>query len=81
MKRQKITTSSELKRRFEQMHPDSPFFSRETMKFFGDTMQNFGVRFKAEHNAYELWRRKPVKHGLKKSHYFDANTLKETWIK
>lgn len=35
--------ASQLKYKHEQHHPDSYFFTRKTMKFFGDTMKNFGV--------------------------------------
>lgn len=53
------------------------FFTRGTMKFFGDTMANFGLKrviiFKNDGtniNGYELYRKRPVKHGLQSSHYF-----------
>lgn len=36
-------TPSELKYHVEQSNDDSKFFSRENMKFAGDTMKNFGV--------------------------------------
>jgi hypothetical protein len=53
----------------------SHFFERPTMKFFGDRMSNYGVRFLKDENVYELYRRNPVKHGLNSSAYFDADTF------
>lgn len=37
-------TPSELKSHVEAAHPESFFFTRSTMRFFGDTMANYGVR-------------------------------------
>ena len=78
-----IKTASDLKFEIERLHPDSKFFARENMKFFGDSMQNYGVRqprkivdiMGDERIAYELYRKQPVKHGLSESHFFDAETL------
>jgi hypothetical protein len=74
-------TSSELKYHVESVEPY--FFTRQTMKFFGDTMKNYGVRGPVEIDTpsgpatvYELYRRRPVKHGLQKSAYFDVTTFK-----
>ena len=71
-------TPAELKYNVEQT--DSYFFTRKTMQFFGDTMKNYGVRAKTVIingiECYELYRRKPVKHGLSKSAYFDRITYK-----
>lgn len=39
-----IKTASDLKYYVEQAGHDSHFFTRKTMKFFGDTMKNYGVR-------------------------------------
>jgi hypothetical protein len=77
-------SASELKYQVEKT--GSNFFSRESMKFFGDTMANYGVRsatvtsnYDAAGNwsdngesieVWELYRRRPVKHGLKNSAYF-----------
>lgn len=76
-------TASELKYRVEQT--GSHFFDRATMRHFGDTMRNYGVRGPltvtqydaTERTVYELYRRRPVKHGLQKSAYFDAETFKQ----
>ena len=93
---QTIKTPSDLKQAVEQAGHDSYFFTRETMKFFGDTMRNYGVRqtkihtnYDAEGNyvgkdgvevaVYELYRKASVKHGLKDSAYFDADTFKRVF--
>ena len=52
---------------------DRYFFTRHTMSFFGDTMANYGVRDGGD--VWELYRRKPVKHGLQGSAYFDKKTF------
>lgn len=83
--------ASELKYNVENRGKDSHFFTRRTMKFFGDTMRNYGVR-KAQVatnyddagnyvsaagvvvECWELYRRRPVKHGLSDSVYFNAQT-------
>lgn len=60
----------------------SNFFSRDSMRFFGDTMRNYGVRSATvttwegqEVNVWELYRRHAVKFGLKDSAYFDKKTF------
>ena len=67
-------TPSELKSRVELY---SNFFERNTMRFFGDTMKNYGCRKVTigERDLYELYRKRPVKHGLSESAYFDAETF------
>lgn len=85
-------TPSELKYQVESAGHELHFFTRKTMKFFGDTMRNYGVRrteivsfFDGEggyhadgvkRDVWELYRRRAVKHGLKKSTYFDAVTFR-----
>lgn len=80
---------SELKYQVEKT--GSNFFSRDSMKFFGDTMQNYGVcsaTIQCYYNdrdewieggvsveVWELYRKHPVKHGLQKSAYFDKKTF------
>lgn len=68
-------TPSELKRQIEEHGHEPYFFSRDTMRFFGDTMANYGVR-KYNADILELYRKRPVKHGLKDSAYFCAKTFK-----
>jgi len=89
-------TASELKHRVEQAGHESHFFDRETMRYFGDRMSNYGVRaaqvftlYDANGNyvgkqgvtvdAWELYRRRPVKHGLGTSSYFSATTFREVF--
>lgn len=85
-------TASELKFRVKSAGHESFFFAPHTMKFFGDSMSNYGCRlativcdydrdgnyapdgFRTE--AWELWRKRPVKHGLQASAYFDPFTFK-----
>ncbi len=69
----KIKTASDLKFLHELKHPKSHFFSRETMKFFGDSMKNYGIKHYRGH--IELIRKKPVKHGLTDSAFFDLVTF------
>lgn len=75
-------TASELKYRVESAGHESHFFTRQTMKFFGDTMRNYGARgpgtiqtYSGTATVYELYRRRPVKHGLRDSAFFDAETF------
>jgi hypothetical protein len=75
-----IKNPSDLKWLMEK-DPDSKHFSRENMKFFGDTMSNFGLRKPKEIKdimgdirfAYELYRKRPVKNGLDSSHWFEIH--------
>jgi len=69
-------TPSELKFKYQQNNPDGHFFDRATMRFFGDTMKNYGIRDAGTHWA--LYRKRPVKHGLKSIHYFDKRTFCDT---
>lgn len=69
--------------RYQVTKTGSHFFERSSMKFFGDTMRNYGVRggrhvTTATGQAvfcWELYRRHPVKHGLSSSAYFDVLTF------
>lgn len=63
----------------------SNFFDRKSMKFFGDTMANYGVSAKpvsitqrdgTNVECWELYRKRPVKHGLNKPAYFCTMTFK-----
>ncbi len=64
---------------------DSLFFSRDSMKFAGDTMRNYGVRaatINTIHGTAEVWelyRKHPVKHGLHASAYFDRVTFSRVY--
>jgi hypothetical protein len=78
-------TSSQLKQAVESAGHESHFFDRKTLKFFGDTMRNYGVSGPVEVTtpsgdtvkAWELFRRRPVKHGLNASAYFDVDTFRQ----
>lgn len=72
----KIKNASDLKFHHEQADPDSNFFTRDTMKFFKDTMKNFGVHYVFEGKYIEL-RRRTLPHKYASAHvaYFDAVTF------
>jgi len=60
----------------------SLFFDRDSMRFFGDTMRNYGVRDGGTIDGmpvWELYRRRAVKHGLKSSAYFDKVTFERVF--
>lgn len=69
-------TPSELKYKIRQVNSESYFFNRETMRFFGDTMKNFGVRSAGEN--WELYRKRAVKSG-RGSFYFNKKTFAQAW--
>jgi len=81
-------TPSELKYQVENKRVEPYFFTRQTMRFFGDTMANYGVRSatvdthtQQDVDVWELYRKRPVKHGLQKSAYFDKKTFKQVHAK
>lgn len=85
MLKTQIRTASDLRAFVEVTGSD--FFSRKTMKFFGDSMKNYGVRRVRvectggeQLEAFELYRRRPVKFGLDGSSYFCANTFKRLYL-
>lgn len=82
-------TPSELKANVQSNNTESHYFDRSTMKFFGHTMADYGVRSAKVRICYdasvhegqgievwELYRKSAVKHGLKDSVYFDKTTFK-----
>lgn len=78
--------ASELKYHVE--NTGSNFFSRDSMKFFGDTMKNYGVcsvtvdtYTETGVECWELYRRRPVKHGLNASAYFNKRTFERVFPK
>jgi hypothetical protein len=83
----KPKTAYDLKAFVEAAGHESHFFTRSTMKFFGDTMRNYGMRGPVtvvtpsgeSVQCYELYRRHPVKCGVKDSAYFDANSYKRVF--
>jgi hypothetical protein len=78
---------SKLRARIEANRHETHFFSRENMRFSGDTMRNYGARgpLKFRTNAgeecyvFELYRRKATRKGLTGSAYFRADTYAQTW--
>lgn len=69
--------ASELKYKHESNFPSSLFFSRESMKFSGDTMGNFGVMSGSIRQydgsiaeAWILYRKKTTRKGFGGSFYF-----------
>ena len=74
-------TPSELKANILKHNPDSHYFDRKTMKFFGDTMKNYGVR-RAEIEGvtvWELYRKRPVKYGRKSSAFFRTTDFQQVF--
>ena len=76
--------ATELKFNYIQKNQTNYFFDRKSMKFFGDTMRNYGVCSKPviikSHSGnsvecWELFRKKPVIGRLKSSSFFDINTF------
>lgn len=67
-----IKTVYDLKRFVESMGHAPYFFTRNNMKFAGDTMRNYGLI--THKHYYELYRKKPVMCGIKGSAYFDKVT-------
>ena len=69
-------TASELKYLYECNNPEGCFFSRENMRFAGDTMRNYGVwqvYIMVEGVSipgYCLHRKRPVRWGLQTSAFF-----------
>lgn len=76
---------SELKYNVEAQGHDRYFFTRNTMRFFGDTMRNYGTRSASitvqgtKVEVWELWRKRPVKNGLKCSAYFRKDTFAQVF--
>ncbi len=81
-------TASELKYNVETQDRENFFFTRKTMKFFGDTMRNYGVRMavvdtytQENVKVWELYRKRPVKHNNQESAYFDRVTFQRVFRK
>ena len=70
-------TPSKLKAKIIEHDPETHFFDAKTMKFFGDTMKNYGVYSNGDY--WELYRKHPVKHGLKDSAFFDKTTFERVF--
>lgn len=79
----KVMTASELKYQVEEHGHEPYFFTHKTMRFFGDTMRNYGVRktiVRANHEegieAWALYRKRAVKRGIQTTAYFRADNFK-----
>jgi hypothetical protein len=74
----KIKTASELKYKYEITQNPAKFFTRENMKFAGDTMANYGVRYDTKDDApiIVLYRRRVTSKGFSHSVCFCANSFK-----
>lgn len=86
-------TPSDLKYHVELAGNEPHFFDRKTMRFFGDSMRNYGCRLATVSSdydpagnyypngikvpCYELYRKHPVKHGLQQSAFFCRATFKQ----
>lgn len=77
-------TPSELKAHVEEKYPR--FFDRKTMRFFGDTMQNYGVRKTVilsnrneQVTVWELYRKHPVKYRNQESAFFCCETFERVF--
>lgn len=82
----KAPTAAQLRAAHETAVPESLFFTRNNMAFAGDTMGNFAVAsdpvtfatYSGELvTCWRLYRRRPVKHGLRGSFYFDCETFRQ----
>ena len=81
-------TASQLRSEVESRGTESHFFDRTTMRFFGDRMSNYGCRpavidtwSESGVPVWELYRRRPVKNGLRSSTYFRRDTFARTFKK
>lgn len=85
MLKHQIKTAYDLRAWHEELQPASLFFSRNNMKFAGDTMANFAVcNASGVHDGQrvELWcllRRKPVKFGLTGEFYFNKDDFRRMY--
>ncbi len=75
-------TPSELK--FYTRETESYYFTNKTMKFFGDTMKNYGVRsavidtYKEKNvEVWELYRKCPIKYGFQSRADFNKKTFNQ----
>lgn len=81
--------ASELKYRVESAGHDSHFFTRNNMRFAGDTMRNYGVRsqpmtletYSGPVRVWVLYRKRAVKYGLKSDAYFNCDTYAQEFAK
>lgn len=70
-------TPSQLKAHYEENNPGGHFFTRSTMRFFGDTMRNYGCCDGGE--FWILHRKRPVKNGVQSNAYFCKATFRRLY--
>jgi len=75
-------TAYELIRLHEKYQPDSVFFSRDTLRFFGERISEMRVlKGTVKIDGHECWvlstrqRKAPAGVSQRRYHYFDINTL------
>jgi hypothetical protein len=73
-----IKTASALKYEYENSQNPAKFFTRENMRFGGDMMANYGVRYDTKEGAsvIVLYRRHITSKGFSHSVCFCANSFK-----
>lgn len=70
-------TQYDLKRLYEAKNPNGKFFTRNNMRFAGDTMKNYSVKERGKY-WFELARIKPTAKGASKSVYFHRESMRYT---
>ena len=70
-------TLTELREQVEQGE-DRLFFDKEPMRFYGDSMSNYGVRDNG--STWELYRKQKVRFGIQESAYFDKQKFNRVFI-
>ena len=67
--------ASKLRALHMQNSPDSHFFARDTMRFFGDTVRNFGVK-KQESGEWLLFRKHKTRQSAAGTGYLFSNDFR-----
>jgi len=81
-------TVLELKSKYQKNNPDGHFFDKDTMKHWGDTMNNFGIMknpiqintLKGKKAVWVLYRKTVKDCFQQKMFYFDAETFNIVFI-
>ena len=69
-------TPSQFKAAYLAVHPNSYYFTRATMGFYGDTMANYKI---VDHgNYWELSRKRPVRGTNQASVFFTKDTFEQS---
>lgn len=69
-------TLSQLKAKYFENNPQGFYFTYKNMKFYGDTMANYGVIEHKKALCFELYRKNPVNGGLQESKFFSSIDFK-----